>query len=1345
MMKHHKWITPIFLIAFFCGQVSAQISKLNPISEPSEKEFAEIFQKGPGRDFSTGPLWTWNDLLTREQVRSTLRDLAAQKIKQVWVHPRPGLMTPYLSDEWFARWKEALDEAKRLDMNIWIYDENSYPSGFAGGFVPDAMPDSRGLGLQFQEEMFAENLHELHDAKDVWYVWIMEKDSNGEETWNTIYTRSDTTKEPPTLVPGRYMVGRITQAGSGPWFGGKYYVDLLKSGVTQKFIEITFDAYKKRFGNEFGKRIPGIFTDEPHLQTAGGLTWNNEIPNLFQKKYGYSLTDAAVSLVRPVGDWKKVRHDYQRLLLDLFVERWAQPCFEWCEENQMQFTGHYWEHGWPGASHGPDNMAMYAWHQCPAIDILMNQYSENVGSQFGNVRSVKELASIANQLGHSRTLCELYGAGGWDLRFEDMKRQADWILALGVNTINEHLSYVTIRGARKRDHPQSFSYHAPWFEGYHVLANRNTRIQYALSQGRQVNRVLILEPTTTAWMYQGDSKLGELGNSFQKFVNTLEKLNVEYDLGSEDIIERLGSVDGKNLVVGKASYDLIVFPPNMENVDSKTLALVAQAAQGGAKVFYFDLPQYVNGTTPQGNDLKSLKILADPNLAPNTKKTDEQEILIAAWNRTADDGIRFVPDSLANVYIQANAILKKDIAKGDVHYVPPAESGKVYHHRRRLGNQDVVFITNISMTESASGWVYSNKDHVDQWDPDTGKMTPYPCEQVGRPYIRFRYELPPCGSLLVVLSGNTRVSNRDNPTAPEVPSKWYFPFEKKTEIVHQAATEPTVRRLAPNVLTLDYMDVCAKGETLKDVYFHKANHWVFEKNGKEIGLTRNPWDNGVQFKDELITKVFPADSGFTATYKFQIAENIPEGLKIVIERADLYDITCNGKPLKVLTGNWWLDKSFYTIDLSAVAKVGENEVQITAKPMSIYHELEPAYLLGDFSLQSAERGFIVCPPKPLTLRTPEPGKKVDTHSTERERVSWLSKGIGFHGEKLSSGDFTPYLVFDLGENFDSTNALDSIKIWNYNEANLTKRGVKEINIYSSTTPNPKDPNRILHRTMILQEGGSQGPQDVFLVEKTETPQNRYIVFEIKSNHGGITYPIAEKDWENAQKRDNAFVGLAEVQFFVPNSENPPHYANAAPSEEDKAKKEQRNAAGIPELLKLQGVKIAAKSSELVIASHDRKAEYILDGSGLEPYVPQQGWNQQGMPFYSHGVMYTERFKLDEINTKNSYFVRLPDSPSGWYGATAKVVVNGKPAGYVMSAPWKVDVKKYLRSGSNRVDVVIFGTPKNLLGPHHSGKTRGTAWPGMFWNGPHPQPSGNAYDTIGYGLFQPFDLVEDVKK
>jgi len=87
-----------------------------------------------------------------------------------------------------------------------------------------------------------------------------------------------------------------------------------------------------------------------------------------------------------------------------------------------------------------------------------------------------------------------------------------------------------------------------------------------------------------------------------------------------------------------------------------------------------------------------------------------------------------------------------------------------------------------------------------------------------------------------------------------------------------------------------------------------------------------------------------------------------------------------------------------------------------------------------------------------------------------------------------------------------------------------------------------------------------------------------------------------------------------------------------------------------------------------------------------------------------------------------------------------VLVNGTEAGYIGWAPWSLDVSEHLKTGENKVDVIVIGAPKNLFGPHHGGATRGTAWPGMFWNAPSPQGPGENYDTIGYGLFEPFSLI-----
>jgi hypothetical protein len=172
-----------------------------------------------------------------------------------------------------------------------------------------------------------------------------------------------------------------------------------------------------------------------------------------------------------------------------------------------------------------------------------------------------------------------------------------------------------------------------------------------------------------------------------------------------------------------------------------------------------------------------------------------------------------------------------------------------------------------------------------------------------------------------------------------------------------------VRRLGHNVLTLDYVDIDTQGEAKKNVYFYQANQLVFDANGFE----GNPWDSGVQLRDKIIRKTFPADSGFMVSYRFKIEDRVPERLWIVLERPDLYSIKCNSTVVKATPGQWWLDKSFGKINISSTAKLGENIVTIQASPFTIYHEVEPAYVVGDFNLRTMESGFVIVPDLPLEL------------------------------------------------------------------------------------------------------------------------------------------------------------------------------------------------------------------------------------------------------------------------------------------------------------------------------------------------------------------------------------------
>jgi hypothetical protein len=120
------------------------------------------------------------------------------------------------------------------------------------------------------------------------------------------------------------------------------------------------------------------------------------------------------------------------------------------------------------------------------------------------------------------------------------------------------------------------------------------------------------------------------------------------------------------------------------------------------------------------------------------------------------------------------------------------------------------------------------------------------------------------------------------------------------------------------------------------------------------------------------------------------------------------------------------------------------------------------------------------------------------------------------------------------------------------------------------------------------------------------------------------------------------------------------------------------------------------------------------------------------------VSYRHEFNI--AKKEGSYYVSLPS----WYGSVAEVVVNGKSAGLVGSPPWECDVTTSLKPGDNVIDIIVIGTLKNTLGPHHSGSGLGSAWPGMFQKGPASgPPQGNQYHTVQYGLYQPAILKQKV--
>ncbi len=879
------------LLFCFCGGHSSSDKRIETFTQLKQSF------KSPPVTYQTVPFWVWHDKVSREEIDTQLQDFMQKGIGGVFIHPRYGLITEYLSDEWFELVNYAVKQAKQLGMKVWLYDENSFPSGFAGGHVPAQMPESanQGQGLVLEKAgAFPENKQD--------YELILFRQND-----RFVLTGQD-------LGKGDYYLFKKAFYRSGKWYAGYSYVDLLVEGVTEKFIQVTMDGYEAAVGAEFSRTVPGVFTDEPNISTPTreSIRWTPGLFEKFEQRWEYRLQEHLPSLFEETGDWKRVRHNHYALLLELFIQNWSKPWYEYCENKGLKWTGHYWEHGWPNPHHGGDKMAMYAWHQMPGIDMLFNTFSRT-GTQFGNVRAVKELSSVANQLNRHRTLSETYGAAGWELTFQDMKRLGDWEYVLGVNFMNQHLSYMTLIGDRKHDFPQSFSYHAPWWDYYKPLADYFARLSLALSSGHQNNRTLVLEPTTSAWMYYSPlgshDRLEEIGGSFRDFVNELEKHGLEYDLGCENIIKDHGRTENSKFVVGERAYDLVVLPPGMENIDTPTFVLLKEYAENGGAVLAFSRPVTVDGK--QNAALSAL---------------DRQ--YAADWHA----------DNVAHPVLK-----EKDFAINTVN-----GAGLLFHQRRRFSDGQLLFLVNSSTENAAEGSVTIAGQSVDVLDAFTGEIHALPC-QVGRDAVTFDFTLAPVKSLLLFVHPDRR---------RKLPEK-SPPLQKKPV----AAPQSTVQRKQSNVLVLDYCDLLLDGKMEKGLYFYTAGNNIWRYHG----FDDNPWVSSSQFKSELVEKDNFADStGFQVFYHFTIDGEIDKNsLEAVVERPGLWQVAVNGQPVTPVNGRWWLDKNFAVYKIGTLVKQGENTLSLTTRPMSIYAELEPVFILGDFSLQSARQGWTIRPPRPL--------------------------------------------------------------------------------------------------------------------------------------------------------------------------------------------------------------------------------------------------------------------------------------------------------------------------------------------------------------------------------------------
>ncbi len=893
------------------------------------KQLLDGFRE-PGVQYRGKPFWSWNGELEKEELKRQVRVMKEMGFGGYFMHSRAGLITEYLGDDWFDMINAVADEGEKQGLESWLYDEDRWPSGSAGGKVT-VDPQYRMKSLVLTELPPEAYVPQEGDLA-VFYGKI--------EGYDIYDYRELEEGEIPAPADG-YRVMRFTVVPDAPSSGynGTTYIDTMSLKATERFIELTHEEYRKRCGDRLGRSIKGIFTDEPHrghmlddLKETGGvrkcsLCYTDDLFEEFEKRYGYSAR-AILPEIYYNREGRKiwpVKHDIVDLCDALFIERFAAPVNEWCEKNGIIFTGHVLHEDSLTNQTVPEGslMRFYEHMGYPGIDIL------SAGNRC--YWAAKQLESSARQLGKKWLLSELYGCTGWQFNFKGHKAVGDWQALYGINLRCPHLSWYTMEGESKRDYPASILHQATYYKDYDAVETYFARFGYVMQQGAPLCDVLVINPIESVfsrvhigwahWISPVDSDVHKLEDHYRRLFHMLQGHHIDFDYGDEEMLGRLASVTVENgsamIRVGGASYRSVVVS-GAETLRSSTVRLLKKFVDnGGNLVFAGDLPEYVDAK-PSGR-VASLA-------AKSVSVPFDGACLSAALRPSIGTDVRITrngkPENRA--LVQA----RYDAANGNVYVA--------------ILNSDMnTAISGLKLRIKDSKGILPGRVHVQEWDlRDAGRYGVRHTKAGGEYLVSF--DLLPGGEKIFVVT----------PDGEKLPER---PAEGNTVYVKTFAGNMSYTCDEPNVLVLDRTEFrFGKGKWQKPLEVLKADRAVRDIIGIEHrgGNMLQPWYAKLNYTEKY--------GEVRLRFRFDV-EKIPAGdTFIAAERPGNWKIQLNGvKLVHRDSDGFWIDNCLRKLMIPAgTIREGENVLEMSTDFMRTTN-IEAVYLVGDFGVRTGPEKCVV--------------------------------------------------------------------------------------------------------------------------------------------------------------------------------------------------------------------------------------------------------------------------------------------------------------------------------------------------------------------------------------------------
>jgi len=491
-------------------------------------------------------------------------------------------------------WKtlaEAVKSCSQLGLRVWIYDEDGYPSGSAGGLVLEKNPDHEALSLTY-----------------------------------------DPTRPEPFTLRRAY---EHTHA-SNNYGAARRYPNLIDDKAIKSFVDITHQAYRDRLSEYFGNTIEAFFTDEPSLiavnigalpesvrknvrvvdpldETLAPLAsvpWVPDLPQLYEQRYGEDINASRRSLFQ--GDKqkdRKVRRQFWALISDLVAQRYFGRLQEWASAHNVASSGHVlWEemplHHVP--LYGNALKALLGMN-IPGLDMLSSD--PQVVIYTGWMTAILP-ASAALFNGGRKVMTEVSDFSqimdnGNAASLELMQATAAWQAALGVTEFTLYYDY------RRRS-----------AEDYRSYCKYVGRLNAVLRDAQPTCRVLLYYPIYDLWseylpipgkltVESQSDRAQMLVSSFMELGRQMVRRQVPFALADHELLSR-ADVRGSQMNVRGHRFGALVLPAGailpkaarekIEQFRSNGGIVIRPAAQGAGIDFEILSGLYTGGSLSAPND-----------------------------------------------------------------------------------------------------------------------------------------------------------------------------------------------------------------------------------------------------------------------------------------------------------------------------------------------------------------------------------------------------------------------------------------------------------------------------------------------------------------------------------------------------------------------------------------------------------------------------------------------------------------------------------------------------------------------------------------------------------------------